>query len=229
MAQDPLDLRREAVVGHAVGLVEARRSGRDRGRPRSTSAGRSAAAAWRRRARRHWRAPRSAGDGWRRRRRRAPHAGLRRPPGSSTSATCSASSRVGTSTSPSGALGSATSVMRASIGTPKASVLPEPVWARPHTSRPCSATGIASVWIANGCAKPAAASPRSMRSGTPRAANPVGASTGGSTLMVVRLPADGPASPLPATDRSWWWVGRRGWRRRRGALRRPPGRTLGRS
>ena len=67
--------------------------------------------------------------------------------GSSTSATWTASSRVGTSTRPSGALGSATSVMRASIGTPNASVLPDPVSARPHTSRPCIATGIASVWI----------------------------------------------------------------------------------
>ena len=47
--------------------------------------------------------------------------------GSSTSATCTASSRVGTSTRPSGALGSASSVMRASIGTPNASVLPDPV------------------------------------------------------------------------------------------------------
>ena len=33
--------------------------------------------------------------------------------------------------------GSAVSVMRASIGTPNASVLPEPVRARPQTSRPC--------------------------------------------------------------------------------------------
>ena len=110
--------------------------------------------------------------------------------GTSTSATWMASSRVGTSTRPSGALGSATSVMRASIGTPNASVLPDPVSARPHTSRPCNAIGIASVWIANGWAKPAAARPRSMRSGTPRSAKPVGASTGGNRLIVVRLPND---------------------------------------
>ncbi len=108
--------------------------------------------------------------------------------GSSTSATCTASSRVGTSTRPSGLRGSATSVMRASIGTPKASVLPEPVLARPHTSRPCMATGTASVWIANGWANPHAARPVSIRSGTPSAANPVGASTGGRALIVVRLP-----------------------------------------
>ena len=72
-----------------------------------------------------------------------PYTGSTRMPasaatGSSTSATWIASSRVGTSTRPSGARGSATSVMRASIGTPNASVLPDPVWARPHTSRPCN-------------------------------------------------------------------------------------------
>ena len=107
--------------------------------------------------------------------------------GSSTSATCTASSRVGTSTSPSGCDGSATSVMRASIGTPNASVLPEPVLARPHTSRPVIATGIASVWMLNGWAKPQAARPSSMRAGTPSSAKPVGASTGGSTLKRVRF------------------------------------------
>ena len=50
--------------------------------------------------------------------------------------------------------GSASPVSRASIGTPKASVLPEPVLARPHTSRPVRATGIALVWMANGAVKP---------------------------------------------------------------------------
>ena len=133
--------------------------------------------------------------------------------GSSTSATCTASSRVGTSTRPSGLRGSALSVMRASIGTPKASVLPEPVLARPHTSRPCIASGTASVWIANGWANPQAASPMSIRSGTPRAAKPVGASTGGSVEVVVRFPVR---------------VGSEAFARWRGAgLRRcPPGRPL---
>ena len=39
---------------------------------------------------------------------------------------------------------------RASIGSPNASVLPDPVGARPHTSRPASASGIAAVWISKG-------------------------------------------------------------------------------
>ncbi len=76
--------------------------------------------------------------------------------------------------------------MRASIGTPNASVLPEPVRARPQTSRPCIATGMAAVWIMNGWAKPIAARPTSMRSGTPSSANPVGVSTGGNVAVVVR-------------------------------------------
>ena len=110
---------------------------RRRDRPRPDFRGRSGAAAWPRRSRRPRRARRSGGDatgaavdG--------EHASCRRAgaTGSSTSATCTASSRVGTSTRPSGLRGSATSVMRASIGTPKASVLPDPVLARPHTSRP---------------------------------------------------------------------------------------------
>ena len=78
-------------------------------------------------------------------------------------------------------------MIRASIGTPNASVLPEPVFARPQTSFPVIATGIASVWMLNGCAKPHAASPSSMRSGTPSSKNPVGGSTGGSTLVDVRF------------------------------------------
>ncbi len=118
--------------------------------------------------------------------------------GDSTSATCTASSRVGTSTRPSGRDGSATSVMRASIGTPNASVLPEPVFARPQTSLPVIATGTASVWMLNGVAKPQAARPASMRSGTPSSANPVGGSTAGSALIDVS--ADvlmWPLSPVP--------------------------------
>ncbi len=86
---------------------------------------------------------RSGGAGWRRRRRRGP-AGRpgRRPgraprrPGRRARGSARARARAGRSAA-------ARSMMRASIGTPKASVLPEPVSARPHTSRPGSATGIA--------------------------------------------------------------------------------------
>ena len=141
VAQDPLDLRREPVVGHAVGLVEHDDVDVGPARSRPTSAGRSGAAAWPPRSRRpRLQRRRPGAGGWPR---RTP-AGSRWPAwaatGSSTSATCTASSRVGTSTSPSGRDGSASSVMRASIGTPKASVLPDPVRARPQTSRPCMAT-----------------------------------------------------------------------------------------
>ena len=84
-------------------------------------------------------------------------------------------------------------MIRAIIGTPKASVLPDPVRARPQTSRPSMATGMAAVWIMNGWANPIAASPASTRSGTPRAAKPVGVSTGGRA----------------AIGRGGWWTERR--------------------
>ncbi len=113
---------------------------------------------------------------------------------------------------PSGRAGSASSRMRDSIGTPKARVLPDPVRARPHTSRPCIATGIASVWISNGWANPAAARPSSIRGGTPSAAKPVGGCTGGRVTTVV-------SSVRLDLTRSEG-AGRRGRRRRRGAPRR---------
>ena len=40
---------------------------------------------------------------------------------------------------------------RASIGRPKARVLPEPVWARPSTSRPASASGRVRAWMGTAC------------------------------------------------------------------------------
>ena len=120
------------------------------------------------------------------------------PIGPSTSETCNASSRVGTSTSPWGFPEAAGEEIFDIIGTPNASVFPEPVRARPHTSWPASATGIASVWMANGPANPAAASPASMLAGTPRSANPVGVVTvvagvescGGVVTSAVTLPTN---------------------------------------
>ena len=67
-------------------------------------------------------------------------------------ATCMASSRVGTRIRPAGgaARRGRGRPSRASIGRPKASVLPEPVWPRPRTSRPASASGMVAAWIGNG-------------------------------------------------------------------------------
>ena len=48
--------------------------------------------------------------------------------------------------------------MRATSGTPKAMVLPEPVGARPHTSRPSSASGMVAAWMSKGCVIPLFAS-----------------------------------------------------------------------
>ena len=103
--------------------------------------------------------------GWPRRTRRA-RAGRRgrrparapRRPGSPAHASARARGRAAERRRPA-------SVIRASIGTPKASVLPDPVRARPQTSRPSIATGMAAVWIMNGWANPAAASPASTRVG----------------------------------------------------------------
>src|SRR4051812_8303109 len=79
---------------------------------------------------------------------------------------------------------SASPVNLASIGTPNARVLPEPVLALPHTSRPVSATGMALVWIANGAVKPAAARPMSTSVGTPISTKAVGTYASGSIVMV---------------------------------------------
>ena len=64
--------------------------------------------------------------------------------------------------------------MRAMTGMPKPSVLPEPVGARPVTSRPASASGMTAVWIGNGAVMPAASRRAQRSSGTPSAANPEG-------------------------------------------------------
>ena len=67
------------------------------------------------------------------------------------SATCIASSRVGTSTSADGCFRSLPpSAMRWSIGSANAAVLPVPVAAWPIRSRPVSSAGIASAWMGVG-------------------------------------------------------------------------------
>ncbi len=61
--------------------------------------------------------------------------------------------------------------IRTTSGRPKASVLPEPVGARPATSRPARASGMTADWMGNGSVI-ASASRRAHRSeGTPSSAN----------------------------------------------------------
>ena len=67
--------------------------------------------------------------------------------------TWAASSRVGTSTSARGRLDVARST-RSTIGMPKARVLPEPVGARPQTSRPARPSAMVSSWIGKGASMP---------------------------------------------------------------------------
>ena len=125
----------------------------------------------------------------RRRRRRAPCDCSRRQPARAPRRPAAPARGSARAPWPSGRRASASPDRRASIGTPNASVLPEPVLARPHTSRPVRATGMALVWIANGAVNPAAARPMSTSVGTPRSTKPsecsrrdrcvsVGASTG---------------------------------------------------
>ncbi len=53
---------------------------------------------------------------------------------------------------------------------PNASVLPEPVGALPHTSRPARASGRVMAWIGNGEVMPLASSADTMSEGTPSTA-----------------------------------------------------------
>ena len=55
----------------------------------------------------------------------------------------------------------------ATSGIPKASVLPEPVGARPQTSRPARASVMVAAWMAKGWVMPRASRARQIRSGTP--------------------------------------------------------------
>ena len=128
--EDPGDVGQEAEVGHVVGLVD--RGDLDLGeralalpdqveQPAGGGDEQVDAAAQR---------GDLAAHRTRRRRRRAPARRAGWPSGASASCTWPASSRVGTSTSPPGAPAGrrpAPAVSRASIGSPKASVLPEPV------------------------------------------------------------------------------------------------------
>ena len=139
-----------------------------------------------------------------------------RPSGASASATCRASSRVGTRTRPRGASSRRCRVAasRASRGRPKASVLPDPVWARPSTSRPASASGRARAWIANGALMSRAASAPDQpgvqaelsergrrRAATPRRRRP---GPGQARNTVLPAAAVGPAGAWPRPDRGAW-------------------------
>src|SRR3712207_2393061 len=60
--------------------------------------------------------------------------------------------------------------MRSSIGTPKASVLPEPVGELATTSRPSSTSAVTRDWMANGAVIPRSESARTTARETPRSA-----------------------------------------------------------
>ncbi len=110
--------------------------------------------------------------------------------GVSASVTCWASSRVGTRTMASGARGSARRpAVRASMASPKARVLPEPVRPRPRMSRPASEFGRVAPWIGKGSVTPCAARVFSSAAGMSRSAK---ASTEGSAGVTVSGRANSP-------------------------------------
>ena len=160
---DAVDLRLEAHVEHAVGLVEHEDLDRvELDEPRSIrSSSRPGVATT-------MCAPAPASPGARcprRRRRRRPERPRASASGASSSATWAASSRVGTRTSAQGRASAA--FRRSTIGIAKASVLPEPVGDLTSTSRPSSASGMTSVWMAKGDSTPRRESASTTASATP--------------------------------------------------------------
>ena len=103
-----------------------------------------------------------------------------RASGDRTAWTWAASSRVGTSTRPRGRHAIVCPpASLATSGRAKASVLPDPVWARPSMSRPASASGSTAAWIGRGVVMPSSARTATRAAATPRAANvPPGAGRG---------------------------------------------------
>src|SRR5690242_4652495 len=107
-------------------------------------------------------------------------------------ATCRASSRVGSRTSPRGRPDvERPAANRATSGMAKAIVLPEPVLPRPSTSRPATVAGSVADWIGNGVGAPRPTRTGSRAFGTPSSAKPVdGPVNAGSTVGSVELPAE---------------------------------------
>src|SRR5690606_15624345 len=124
----------------------------------------------------------------------------------------------------------------ARIGRLKAAVLPEPVWAMPMMSLPCSCGEMACAWIGVGVLKPALVRPATRWAGRPRSVNvlvkefisylaarqPIGApglpaslagvhrSNGDRDLPRLRLPGSmAPQAPTGALRRSPHWPIRR--------------------
>ena len=164
LVEQAAHLGQESHVGHAVGFVDHDDLDAGRGRARPAGAGRRGGPGTRRARRRRGSAAGAARRSRHRRRpstRAAPRAAAS---GSSSRQICAVSSRVGARISAVGWRLCARS-MRAMSGTPNAMVLPEPVGARPHTSRPARASGIVAAWMSNGCVIPPFASAATRSAG----------------------------------------------------------------
>ncbi|MPM87861.1 hypothetical protein SDC9_134961 [bioreactor metagenome] len=134
-----------------------------------------------------------------------------RASGDSTSATCIASSRVGSRmiacglrTLPSG---STVSRSRVSSGRVKPSVLPDPVRPRPSTSLPAIASGMEACWIGNGSVMPFWARTATSSAGTPSWAKPlapvtVEVSTSTSSASCHSMVSSGPSAASSWSRRS---------------------------
>jgi hypothetical protein len=114
------------------------------------------------------------------------------------SVTWAASSLVGTSTSARGSF-SPPSPRRVRSGSPKASVLPEPVSARPQTSLPSRASGIALRWIGVGTEIPSEDSTSAIPEGTPSSENVMTPPSTGGFISAVSATVASEAATATAT------------------------------
>src|SRR5450755_594889 len=106
-----------------------------------------------------------------------------------------------------------------SRGRPKARVLPDPVWARPSTSRPASASGSARAWMANGASIPRWASALNRGPGMPSSRKVVSAGAGTLSAAVRAWSrAERTTAGRAAGRLGLPWPA---WPRRPGAFRRP--------
>ena len=99
------------------------------------------------------------------------------------------------------------SCIRCSTGRPKARVLPEPVLAFPHTSRPARASGMVSSWTGKGAVIPRSDRTPTISSASPRSANVMAVVVVGHLLLDRGSKEEGVARcvgrnhPSSATDR----------------------------
>ena len=82
--------------------------------------------------------------------------------------------------------------------------MPEPVWPRPRMSLPARASGMVAAWIGNGVVMPSRASRSTRRSGRPRPAKPLSASTVTGPSTVLRVAFTQVSASMRSASGSTW-------------------------